>query len=353
MSLPNERPGVYSEFDASSVISTLPGARVVGAVGVAALPGGGQPVTVTGYAQAVSLFGGEGQGLTELVRLALAGGAARVVALPVSGETPGPADYRAAFDALNTIEDIPILICDSPALAVQQALRDAVAEASEARRERIAVVGLGEDDPAALAARADALQSERMVLVGPRGLKTDGGVLSGPYLAAAVAGVMAQNTDPALPLGGAAVPGLGGLTARYGDNEIDLLITGGVTPLEELSGTVSVLRAVTTRTETGGVPDPTWRELSTVLIADHVIAGLRRSLRARFARAKNTEQVRGAVRSHVIMDLEAKKTAQIIDGYRNVAAEQAVGNPTVCVVSFEFAVAHALNQIYLTAHILV
>jgi len=349
----HERPGVYSRFDASSVVSGAPGARVVGAAGVCPAGASDTPATITNYAQAVSLFGGEGAGLTELIRLALVGGAARVAAMPIVKSVVDVNDYKAAFDALNDMDDLTILVCDSTDLTVQQALRDAVRDASEARRERVAVMGLDADEPNLLAFRAKALQSERVVLVGPRALNGDGAVLSGCYLAAAVAGVMARSNDPALPLGGAVLPGLGGLNVRYADNDIDLLITNGVTPLEELAGEVSVLRAVTTRTETGGAPDITWRELSTILIADNVIVGLRRALRARFARAKNTVQVRGAIRSQVIMELEAKKSAEIISGYQNVAAVQSTDNPTVCEVSFEFGVAHTLNQIFLTAHILV
>ncbi len=348
----HERPGVYSQFDASSVISGAPGARVVGAAGLCPRGGSDVPVMVTNYVQAVALFGGEGAGLAELIRLALKGGAARVAAMPVA-ESADRNAYAQAFAALCEIEDLPIMVCDSSEQDIQQALRDAVRDASLARRERVAVVGLADSGAAQLIARARALESERVMLVGPCGLNEAGLPLSGPYVAAAVAGVMARNTDPALPLGGAVVPGLGGLTARYGEGDIDALIEGGVTPLEAVAGEVSVLRAVTTRTQTGGAPDRTWRELSTILIADDVIAGLRRTLRARFARAKNTEQVRGAIRSQVIMELEAKKTAQVISGYQNVTAAQSAGNPTVCVVSFEFAVAHTLNQIFLTAHILV
>ena len=353
MSSTHERPGVYSRFDASSVVSGAPGARVVGATGVCPSGTSETPAAVTSYAQAISLFGGEGTGLTELIRLALKGGAARVMAMPIVKPSPSVTDYKTAFAALNTVDDLPILVCDSTELAVQQALRDAVRDASENRRERIAVVGLDSDQSELLTARAKALQSERVVLAGPRALNEDGTLLSGCYLAAAVAGVIAQNTDPALPLGGAVIPGLGGLNVRYSDNDIDLLITDGVTPLEEMAGEISILRAVTTRTETAGVPDRTWRDLSTTLIADNVIVGLRQALRARFSRAKNTEQVRGAIRSQVVMELEAKKTMQIISGYQNVTATQSTDNPTVCEVSFEFGVAHTLNQIFLTAHILV
>ena len=45
--------------------------------------------------------------------------------------------------------------------------------------------------------------------------------------------------------------------------------------------------------------------------------------------------------------------AEIIDSYGQVTAAASADDPTVCEVEFSFAVAHGLNQIYLTAHITV
>ena len=97
--------------------------------------------------------------------------------------------------------------------------------------------------------------------------------------------------------------------------------------------------------------DATWRELTTILIVDNVIPAVRSSLRSRFRQAKNTVQTRGAVRSQVIMELENRLRAQIIDSYGEVTVSAAEEDPTVCLVEFSFAVAHGLNQIVLTAHI--
>ncbi len=130
-----------------------------------------------------------------------------------------------------------------------------------------------------------------------------------------------------------------------------LLVRGGVTPLEALGGVVSPVRGITTRTSTGGAPDTTWRELTTILIVDEVIPSIRRSLRSRFSKTKNTAQTRGAIRSQVIVELESKLRAETIDSYGDVSVSVYDEDPTVCLVEFSFAVAHGLNQIYLTAHI--
>ena len=54
-----------------------------------------------------------------------------------------------------------------------------------------------------------------------------------------------------------------------------------------------------------------------------------------------------------IEQLEKKVAAEIIDSYGEVMVNALEEDPTVCLVEFGFAVAHGLNQIWLTAHITV
>ena len=348
----HERPGVYSSYDASAVVS---GGRAVRTVGVAAKAVSGdvgKVVTLTGYAAGVAAFGedaAESPGMSTLLRLLFSNGAATVLAVRVdeAGDTQA---YEAAFQALGR-EEVQILICDSSVQEVQQALRDAVEDASAVRRERIALVGGDGDSAAELVERAAALNSERMVLVGPDALNSAGQRLPGVFAAAALAGVVACERDPAVPLNGAEIAGLGGVAEDYSDNDIDLLVRGGVTPLECVAGTVSPVRGITTRTTTGGAADTTWRELTTILVVDDVIPAVRQSLRSKFSRTKNTAQTRSAIRSQTVVELEKKLAAEIIDSYGEVTVSASEEDPTVCLVEFTFAVAHGLNQIYLTVHI--
>lgn len=173
------------------------------------------------------------------------------------------------------------------------------------------------------------------------------------FVAAAAAAVIAGESDPSVPVNGAVLAGFSGLSASYDDTQVDTLVTGGVTPLECVSGEVSIVRGITTRTTTGGAADKTWRELTTVRIVDDVIPALRASLRARFVRSKNTAQVRAAIRSQVMVELENKRAQEIIDSFGEVSVKASEDDPTVCLVEFSFAVAHGLNRIYLSAHITV
>ena len=364
----HERPGVYSSYDASTLVRGSGGHQIVGLAAINSVAAAGVPITVTSYEAAVSAFGSqEGkQDMAELIRIALLNGAAAVVAVPVANEE----GYQAAFDTLGGLENISVMLCDSTSLTVQQALRDSVLSASAARRERIAVVGAAAgEDVSALVERAKGLNCERMVLVAPGSVDGEDAAQDGLSAAAAVAGAIAAQSDPAIPLGGAELLGLKGLSAQYSDNDIDLLVRGGVTPLESISGQVgvvrgvtpvesvngqvSVVRGITTRTSSGEVEDTTWRELSTILIVDDVIPTLRDSLRSKFRRAKNTAQSRGAIRTQVVLELENKMSREIITGYDQVTVSAHSEDPTVCVVEFTFTVAHGLNQIWLTAHIVI
>ena len=238
----------------------------------------------------------------------LANGAARVLAVPVAEES----GYAAAFALVQEQEGVNVVVCDSEKLAVQQKLRDSVMSASAERRERIAVVaGAAGETAEALVKRAGELNSERVVLVAPAVSQEAGGA----WVAAAVAGAICGGSDPALPLGGAELQGISALEKRLDESEVDALIRGGVTPVERVGGSCWVIRGVTTRTKTGQASDQTWRDLTTILVVDDVIPGVREALRARFPRAKNTAQTRGAVQSLVVEVLERKLAAEVITGY--------------------------------------
>lgn len=116
MSVTNhERPGVYSRYDASTVVKGRGGG---GCVGLAALCGTGTAGTLytfNRYEEAVTAFGGE-ETLTELVRLLFLNGAAQVKAVPVAEE----AGYKAAFSVLEAAEDIAVVVCDSGELTVSR-----------------------------------------------------------------------------------------------------------------------------------------------------------------------------------------------------------------------------------------
>ena len=351
----HERPGVYSSYDASSVVSASAAAKTIGAAAVATKGTANKVELITSYEEGKSVFGEDASGvygMSTLLRFLFANGAGAVKAVAVGKDESEEKDYASAFAALSDEEDVGVMVCDSAAQSVHLLLKTAAEDAS-ARHERIAVIGGSEETVAQMVNRAKAVNSERVVLVGPDIASDDGGTMSAVFAAAAVAAVIAGNTDPSVPINGAELTLFGAADKRLSDNEIDQLVRGGVTPIETVGGVSSPVRGITTKTSSGGAADTTWRELTTILIVDEVIPTIRSALRTRFARSKNTAQSRGAIRSQVVLELEEMKSREIVDSYGEVLVSALKSDPTVCLVEFSFTVAHGLNRIYLTAHITV
>ena len=337
----SERPGVYTTYEVSSGVSAYGSGGAVGLAAAASENQGGKVVAVTSFAEAASTFGGGN--LTELVRVLLANGAPVIYAVAVD-----EGDYETAFAALMKERAVKYMVCDSQSSEVHDKLKAVILGGEEACKYRIAFVESDQSERAALVGAAEALGCERMVLVSHH----DSGGTPGA-VAAAVCAAAAAESDPALPLGGAVLQGLGELGDNFSDADLTLLVQGGVTPLETVAGEVSVIRAVTTRTKNGEIKDATWRELTTVRIVDTLLPQIRDSLRARFSRSKNNAQTRGAIRTQVVIELEDALSREYIDSYGDVSVAAAGDDGSVCTVSFNFAVTHGLNRIELKASITV
>lgn len=193
----HERPGVYSVYDASSVTSAGRAAKRIGVAALAVKGTANTAVTLTGYGAGVEAFGEDGTdkpGMSTLLKLLFANGASTVYAVRVAADGDLAA-YQAAFAALTNC-DVQVVVCDSSELTIQKALKTAVETASAARGERIGVIGGSGDTAAQLVTRAEAINSERMVLVGPDMKDESGKALSGVFAAAAVAGAIGLRRGP-------------------------------------------------------------------------------------------------------------------------------------------------------------
>lgn len=343
----NERPGVYSGVEVSSAISGSSTGKTVGIAAVSKSGTKGECTSISSYGEAVSLYGADCN-LAKLIKILLLNGAAGIKAVPAAVDAVAvTADYTAAFAVLTEKEDVTVMLCDSRDSEVLAAMKTAIEGASENCKYRIGIAESG-GTVAAAAASAAALNYERIVMAYPS-LEGEGSI-SGAA-AAAVAGIISAGGDPALPINGAELFGLDSFSRIFSDSDITTLVQAGVTPIESVCGSPCVVRGITTRTKTAGVADSTWRELSTVLVVDDVIPSVRSALRLKFPRVKNTAQTRGAIRTQVIIELENKLKKEIIDSYGAVTALADESDPTVCNVGFEFAVAHGLNRIILSARI--
>ncbi len=342
----NERPGVYSSYQLANALS---GNINGGVVAIAARSQSGEInkiVDLHSHAECIANFGSSGS-MTAMSELLFKNGASKLIAISVANGNSG-GDYVAAFNLLMRRDEPKFLVSDSRDLVTHTALSVAILGAqTENAKYRIGIAEASGDITTLVEHAAD-LNSERIVLcAAPDPNATHGAA------AACLAGLCASVTDPALPLSSSVLTGLNVPELVYSDSEINTLVQGGVTPIESVGGQCLLVRAVTTKSQTGGTPDATWRELSTILIVDKIIPEIRNTLKLNFARVKNTAQTRGAIRTKVVIELENYLANEIITGYRDVSVSEHDSDPTVCLVSFGFDVAYGLNSISLMAYITV
>ena len=96
----HERPGVYSSYDASTVVSAGRAAKVIGVAAKAVKGTAGEVVTLTGYAAGVAAFGEDAAdtpGMSTILRLLFANGASTVAAVRVA-EAGAVKDYQRRGD---------------------------------------------------------------------------------------------------------------------------------------------------------------------------------------------------------------------------------------------------------------
>ena len=342
----HERPGVYSDYDASSIVAVGTAQRVIALIGTSSAKAG--VYTLTSYAGAQDVFGADSQ-LGKMLKLAYQNGAGTVLAYPVAEDSA--AAYSPAVSAILAEKRSSLCVLGSALEAVQTAFCTALSGAAQQKGECIGFCGMGAATAAQLGARAQKLNCERVVFVGPQVYVTgETAAQDGCMAAAALAGALAAERDPALPLSGLELQGLTGVTAVYSDTEYDALVAAGVTALECEGGRVQVIRALTTRSKTGGSADKTYRELTTMLILDELIPAIRTALRTKFAHAKNNVLTRKAIRNQVVLELEERVEREIIEDYDKLTVTAAQDDRTTCVVEFEFTVVQGLNRILLTAH---
>ena len=159
----HERPGVYSDYDASSIVAVGTAQRVIALIGTSSAAAG--VYTLTSYAGAQDVFGADSQ-LGKMLKLAYQNGAGTVLAYPVAEDSA--AAYAAAVAAVLAEKQASLCVLGSALEAVQTAFCTALSGAAQQKGECIGICGMGAATAAQLGARAQKLNCERVVFVGPQ-----------------------------------------------------------------------------------------------------------------------------------------------------------------------------------------
>lgn len=272
----------------------------------------GHIYSITRPADADSNFGSTSK-LAQLVKWLLARGAAPVLAAAsAKSDPPALSARQAVWDNFSSDPTIRLRLSDAETQAEFAALATSLNSADAIFNKQVGIVGMAVGTTKSqLISTAQALQSKRLVLVGP-GIYDEGApstLRDGIYTAASIAAEVAKNPDPTNDLDRWGLPMVTGIendslgfpllrnktVGGSAVNDFEDLLQGGVSPvMEDGSGVViSHLRMTYTT-------DGTFDSLMTRLIVDQVFVDVRDYLmNSNYLDQPNTETVRGRIKSGV------------------------------------------------------
>lgn len=274
--------------------------------------------------------------------------------------TPTSTDWTNAFVALQNVSAYFVVPMTDEQTYHATALAHAQAMSlPTGRSERVAIVGgaLGESYVDAKS-RAAKLNDKRAVLVWPgvQDYDTTGTLSTLPpyYLAAQIAGILASQDDPALPLTNKTVP-VFGLETLVSSTVIDDLVNNGVFTIKnEIGRGFVVVQSLTTWT---GDLKTARRELSTVRAADEVMKLVRNSV-LQYVGSKSSPQLVANITSRTAEALNrATANGLIITDPTNPSLYPAYKDISVRVfgdayyIDFSISPAKPANYILITAYV--
>ena len=206
-----------------------------------------------------------------------------------NGETATTAQYSSTLEQLDN-EPVNIVVLAGLGFSDAAATLAAHAEKAEnAGRERLTLVGADEDSASAVAANADEIADDRVILTAP-GIQAVDLIASREvnlppaYTAAAVAGLIASLAVQASPTNKTLkIPGI---TTDYNDGKIKNLLNNRVLVIEKKAG-YRVVKGITT--DTGA-----FKQISIRRIVDYAKEGVRRATLPYIGKLNNA-RVRGAM----------------------------------------------------------
>ncbi len=342
----NERPGIFYDYDTSSIIYSEPNNAVVGIVAEGPNNNIGEIYNIYKISDAETIFGNN-QSITELCKIAIENGAYKIAAINIGDNEE---NYAQAFNKLKDTENICVIICDSHNIETQTLLMQSVVSASENCKERIGIVAAPQDSN--VSTWASNFNCERIILVAQNPIDNDGNIKTGNILAAALAALVSKNYDnPSKTFNGAVISSISSLSPYLTDSQIDDYILSGVTPFEKIADRIEVIRAITSKKELDSSGVNKVENINLILISDFIIRNIREALYTSLSFSSNYLVSYSSIENQVIIKLQEYLELGLISSYEKPNIYQSTNDQSVCIVELDFVVINGVNQIHLTANI--
>lgn len=328
--------------DSEAILCLIGSAQQATAIG-----GISTPYAFTTYTQAASALGTITTNgiLLDMVYQAFNNGASTVVAVVASVTGAGNAtEYQNALNSIRTYDGIDAVVVEDTTEAIALLVETHCDFVATNNRFRRGYVGLPAGSSVAnYVSRAAAINNDRMFVVGPNFKNSSTGVeLSGAITATLGAIVSESETDPARPVTGKSIRGVGNLYLELLDSDYDTLHNGGVFTMTD-RGEASIMRYLTSAaTGTDIVKEGTISK-----VRDYVMDTMKSTLESEFRRSKNTLTTRNQIQARVRSLFSNWQSKAIIspDNATTVVVEQDVVDKTKINVSASYYAVYPLNFI--------
>lgn len=305
--------------------------------------------SITGTADTAERFGTDSI-MVKAVKALIQNGVDNIYGMIVDSVTEGgdvSSKYADALSASLGEVSVKCIVMDNYDTKIITELKTHLAMAEKEDMFRYAVVAATSDSNDEVVALADSINDSRIFVVGPT--FTDGTAAINPVVVAAgVTGViMTETFDPALPMNGVVVNGIGNVNKAMLESDRSQFASNGVTALYNEGGSPVIHRLVTSYTK-----DAIWQEGTTRFIADHVLETIENVLRANYKRTKNVARILDSIKTTVKGQLENFQALEIIENF-DPSTLTVVKDPADmygALVDYEFDVVTPLYTITINQH---
>lgn len=290
--------------------------------------------------------------MVKAVRALIQNGIDTIYGVLVNGEVPEDGtiatNYGDALAATLGEKSCQFIVLDMYDTTIIDELKTHLAMAETEDLFRYAIIAGESSENDALVEYAKGLDDSRIFLAGPEFTSDGTDTVSRVVVAAGVTGaVMVELAkDPALPMNGVTVNGIGSVKKSMLESEKKLLGENGVVAMYN-DGVPTIHRLVTSYTK-----DKIWQEGTTRFIADFVLENVENTLRSSYKRTKNVTRILGSIKTAVKGLLEDFEQMEIIENF-DPSTLTVVKDPTDmygALVDYEFDVVTPLYTITINQH---
>ena len=213
------------------------------------------------------------------------------------------ADYDLAIQAMLEDESKMVVVCEDNSDTTAAKLEQMCVDSRDHYNTPCVYFRSAEatDTATTIIAKAEAHNSDRVILSYPMLVDFNGKTLSSWECASSLAGAISGNWVPKLNHNFTAFESVWGVSSKISD--MDALLSSGVTPIELKYNSIHIVRLLTTKTTTNSVPDTKLQEWAVRLNVDFIEKAVSKILQEKFLQQGNTSQVRLAMKAEVVSSL--------------------------------------------------